>query len=463
MASGSDTPAFVAFVAGVALLAFLGGSLVTVAEVPPSGWIRDGWRAGVALFEKRVTAADPYTTDLWTVARTDRRGVTRYQPTKAFDGLTLYTSGHDTAAWLITMDGEVVHEWARPYSSIHDRTAAVRDPVPDRQIYFRRAHLFPDGGLLATFTGVGDSPWGYGMVRLNADSSVIWKNLEHFHHDFDIADDGRVYGLTHRFRSDFSPELDRLARPALDDYLTIVGRDGRTERRISLLDALQRSKYRDTLWVLPVHAYEDPLHTNAVDILGEREAQSLSGKIPVAEAGQVLLSFRSPAGGLIGLLDLAREEIVWAMHGQWRSQHDPDILANGNILLFDNTGHRGEGGRSRVIEIDPATGGLVWQYAGNADERFDSVIRAAQQPLPNGNVLITESNSGRLFEVTRAGEIVWEYINPVRGKEGRFIPVVSWAQRIDPATLTADFRAAVTRAARRPGARRRLAREGVRS
>jgi len=32
------------------------------------------------------------------------------------------------------------------------------------------------------------------------------------------------------------------------------------------------------------------------------------------------------------------------------------------------------------------------------------------QRLPNGNTLITESSFGRFFEVTKEGEIVWEYV-----------------------------------------------------
>ncbi len=36
--------------------------------------------------------------------------------------------------------------------------------------------------------------------------------------------------------------------------------------------------------------------------------------------------------------------------------------------------------------------------------------------LPNGNTLITESSFGRFFEVTREGEVVWEYVNPFFGK-----------------------------------------------
>ena len=61
------------------------------------------------------------------------------------------------------------------------------------------------------------------------------------------------------------------------------------------------------------------------------------------------------------------------MRGPWLAQHDPDILANGNILLFDNLGNFLEadgsdaeagGGRSRVLEFDPSTMAIAWQYAG---------------------------------------------------------------------------------------------------
>ena len=32
--------------------------------------------------------------------------------------------------------------------------------------------------------------------------------------------------------------------------------------------------------------------------------------------------------------------------------------------------------------------------------------------LPNGNILIAESDSGHAFEITCEGEIVWDFYNP---------------------------------------------------
>ena len=72
-----------------------------------------------------------------------------------------------------------------------------------------------------------------------------------------------------------------------------------------------------------------------------------------------------------------------------------------------------------MIEFDPTTQQIVWSYAGTAEQPFESEVRSSQERLANGNTLITESDGGRLFEVTPAGEIVWNYLNPVRAPAQR--------------------------------------------
>ena len=65
-----------------------------------------------------------------------------------------------------------------------------------------------------------------------------------------------------------------------------------------------------------------------------------------------------------------------------------------------------------MLEINPVTLELVWSYT---EPRFFSTNISGAQRLPNGNTLITEGAGGRLFEVTKEGKIVWEYIYPVFG------------------------------------------------
>jgi hypothetical protein len=102
--------------------------------------------------------------------------------------------------------------------------------------------------------------------------------------------------------------------------------------------------------------------------------------------------------------------------------------------VFDNLGRFDlPGGKSRIVEVNPRSAKIMWQYAGTAERPFDSEIRADQQRLANGNTLINESNGGRVFEVTPDGTIVWEFVNPVRrGDSGERIPIIAGVERLDP-------------------------------
>jgi Arylsulfotransferase (ASST) len=112
--------------------------------------------------------------------------------------------------------------------------------------------------------------------------------------------------------------------------------------------------------------------------------------------------------------------------GQHHAHFIPKGLPGaGNVMVFDNGGASGYGRpnstalngqniyarpTSRVLEIDPVTLKLVWSYT--SPTFFATNISGAQR-LPNANTLVTEGPSGRVFEVTKDGAIVWEYVFPM--------------------------------------------------
>lgn len=433
-----DRLSFGGFIVALLSLAFFGGALVMLLGVFPAQAIKDAYRGGEAYYAKVKQSKTPLTSDFWQVERRPETGVTINSP-DAYPGYTLYTSGHGTEASLVSLDGALVHSWKLPYSAIYDADRSpVKNPQPDEFLYFRKAQLLPDGGLLAILVATGDTPWGYGMVKLDKDSNVIWSYLGQTHHDFDIAADGRVYGLTHEIRRTTFEKHPQITIPRLDDFVVVLSPEGEEVKKISIIDALVRSKYEWLLNRVTWYNKHDFIHTNNIDLVEAAEVAALG----FAEEGQVLLSFRDI--DTLALLDLDKEEIVWALRGAWTGQHDPDILPNGNILVYDNLGGFGEGGRTRILEIDPVTTGIEWRYEGSGEQPFHSEARGAQERLPNGNTLISESHGGRIFEVTRDGRIVWEFLNPVRADHPetgeRIVPVVSWAQRIAPQTLDPEFR-----------------------
>jgi hypothetical protein len=82
--------------------------------------------------------------------------------------------------------------------------------------------------------------------------------------------------------------------------------------------------------------------------------------------------------------------------GVFVSQHDPEMLPNGNILLANQCLPH------RATEFDPKTNEVVWEYV--IPERTNWPVRDANR-LPNGNTLITGTTG--IVEVTPEGEIVW--------------------------------------------------------
>ncbi|MEM7021163.1 MAG: arylsulfotransferase family protein [Pseudomonadota bacterium] len=288
------------------------------------------------------------------------------------------------------------------------------------------------------YEGVGDTPWGYGLVKMDKDSKLIWKYLEQTHHDFDVAPDGTIYALTHEIDSSVLKYWQHLAPPRIDDFLVVLSPDGVELRKISLLDAMLNSPYGRLTNTIAWYAQGDYFHTNSVDALAPGTAHWLDAG---ASDRQVMLSMREL--NAIGTLDLETELFSWAARGPWLGQHDPDLLPNGELLLFDNFGHFGAGGVSRIIQFDPQSYQISWRYDGTDEQPFWTNVRGAQQRLPNGNTLITESEGGRLIEVTLDGDIVWEFHNPVRSEDGEVVSILCWGQRIDPATIEPSFRAMI--------------------
>ena len=136
--------------------------------------------------------------------------------------------------------------------------------------------------------------------------------------------------------------------------------------------------------------------------------------------GNVLVSPRTL--GSIFVVDRRTGEVVWEYTGNYMGglagQHCPRMVpkgmpGEGNIVLVDNGSppireimHTA---RTFILEVNPVTEHVEWIYREAAYLRFYVPFAGDVQRLPNGNTLITENFGNRIFEVTREGEIVWEY------------------------------------------------------
>ena len=344
------------------------------------------------------------------------QGVTVHDETRAAQGLNLLTSGHGQVTQLMDMRGQILHEWTADFWDIWPEFPVARKKTGTQ--YFRHVHLFDNGDLLAIYEGMG-------VVKLDARSRVLWANPCRAHHDLEVQPDGRIFTLTRE--AHLVPRVDPVL-PVLEDYITILDPDGGIVRRISVLECFENAPrfagaWRDT-WKANTEAEGDMFHTNAVRVLDG----SLAGLGDAFAAGNLLLSSHTQSA--LFVVDPDRQEVVWLHRGGFSRQHDPRVLADGHLLLFDN---RGLHTRSRVLELVPPTMEVVWEYSGTDQAPFYSHTCGLAQRLPNGNTLVTESDNGRVFEVTSDHEIVWEYYNPHRaGEHDEFIATVVEMVRVPP-------------------------------
>ncbi|MCL5746171.1 MAG: arylsulfotransferase family protein, partial [Acidobacteria bacterium] len=138
--------------------------------------------------------------------------------------------------------------------------------------------------------------------------------------------------------------------------------------------------------------------------------------------GNLLLCNRS--NSLIFIVERSTGKIVWKWGWGPRGlvgPHHPTMLHNGNIVTYDNGGSAAfpprQRGYTRLVEIRPADGAIVWQYTHEPyifkeTSKFFSSSWGSVERLPNGNTLSLDCHKGRVFEITPQGEIVWEYISP---------------------------------------------------
>jgi Arylsulfotransferase (ASST) len=342
----------------------------------------------------------------------DRPVVVEHDPRAANPGLNLYVSGHAAEAVLMDMSGRTLHRWRYPLRRLWPDLA--KDPEMAKLEYFRRAYLFPNGDLLAIYEGQG-------LVKLNARSRVLWAYRGGVHHDLFVAENGLIYVLDREGK--VIPRINPRSG-VLEDFVTVLSRSGRPLRRISILRCFERSPYAGLVDTMP-RRQGDIFHTNTIEVLDGRFA----GLDPAFRKGNLLISVF--VLNTVAVLDPDRETVVWARTGGWRHQHQPTFLDNGHLLVFDNLGAGGE--RSRVIEMEPVSGRIVWRYGGTPEvDLFTKTLGSAQR-LPNGNTLITESQNGRALEVTPDGRTVWEFYNPHRaGKKNELVASLFEMVRLPP-------------------------------
>src|SRR5579871_5039719 len=168
-------------------LSYLLGAAAIFFDLPSSPFLRRAFVGGVSLYEhKGITPPRVDRLAPPTMGQTDKVDKTCY-------GYTLCLYGGDSRARLLNMDGEVVYQWHVPFSQLWPAPPHLKGRIDDAAVYFNDGHVDSDGNLLALIEGPlnwRNMSHGYGIVKLDKNSRVLWKYAENCHHDIDVAEDG---------------------------------------------------------------------------------------------------------------------------------------------------------------------------------------------------------------------------------------------------------------------------------
>jgi len=163
-------------------------------------------------------------------------------------------------------------------------------------------------------------------------------------------------------------------------------------------------------------------------------------ELAASDAGDFIYRFGNPCAYKQGKAPGAKDEGDQQMYGchdiEWI---DDGLPGAGNMTIYDNGCYNPMGRTSSLIELNPYldankknTGAyvnppdagydrdnrsnqIVWHFETFNGKSFYSHNVSSTQRLPNGNTLACSGAPAHLFEVTREGEVVWEYINPLGG------------------------------------------------
>jgi hypothetical protein len=374
--------------------------------------------------------------------------------TLAFDGHILYAPMWTTTTYLIDNTGAVNHTWPSSY-------------LPGVAVWY-----LGDGTILRTIRigGGGSGGAGGGVQKIESDGTVTWDfryntNGKLSHHDVKTLPNGDV--LLIAWESKTRTEAIAAGRDPSHvttqglwpDHVIEVQPTGPTSGDIvwewhtwdHLIQDFDSSK--ENYGVVGDHpelvdinyvtlSNVDLMHTNSIDYNAQYDQILISihnyNEIWVIDHSTTTEEAASHSGGNSGkggdLLyrwgnpqaydrGASGDEKLFNQHDA--SWIKPGLSGAGDILIFNNGANRPGSHYSTVDEIIPPVnesgeyyleqGGTygpaaqTWMYIANPPTSFYANFISGAQRLPDGDTLICNGATGRMFEVTPEGSTVWQY------------------------------------------------------
>ena len=165
----------------------------------------------------------------------------------------------------------------------------------------------------------------------------------------------------------------------------------------------------------------DPIHLNDI--------QPVNYDSQYWKKGDVFLSLRHQS--MVLLYRPSTNQIIWKKTGPFFHQHDIDILDNHRISIFNNNSKNFVDGGV----VDGHNEVIIYDFKTNEYSSYlkDSLIEndvrtiteGRSQILPNGDLIIEESNFARTLYFNTDGSLRWSHVN--RAEDGS-VYIVGWSR-----------------------------------
>lgn len=394
-------------------------------------------------------------------------GTLRYNPAKTWNSFVIL-SNESGSAKLIDRNGNLVHEWDlrggqgmpnKVYPGGYLLTALYPVLSTGFQDNSTVALLDFDGNIVRKFSKNEKISNGEPGQPVEADGSY-WVSRQH--HDFQlegssvgyyapklkVKKDGKMLVLAHENVT--VPKIN--SQVLIDDTILIV------DKNEKVLWKWMASEHYDEFGLTPeaaaqIRAINNPrakehqgvdwFHINCASWLGPNKWYDAGDKR--FHPDNIIADSRNTSHQFI--IDHKTGKVVWQVAppfvgfdsqiGPVDGIHHTHMIPKGlpgagNIMIFDNGGTDNtyptqNHNWSRVVEYNPVTKEKVWEYSSASnkimpsmfgDDVFFSPFISSAQRLPNGNTIICEGSTSRIFEVAVNGEVVWEYISPYNYNPG---------------------------------------------
>jgi hypothetical protein len=326
--------------------------------------------------------------------------VSKWDPSRTWNGTTIFGDSTNEKIVEVNMKGEVVWQYQIPFKA---EVMGVME-LPNNDILF----------------AVVQPVQNRGAYEVNRDGQIVWQyvNRDVAHDAVRLPNGDTLIEAAHA--EDYS------SFPYIDPEIVEVDKNGNTVWSFHFSNSQYASdpKYNDirgTDWGYWTHTNEALRLPDGSTLISPRNFNMI---IIVDKDGKVLKTYgdvcsncksnstQNNSGGGMGGIGSGSMGGSTSSSGTQNfahvspqvnyffGQHSPIPLPNGNLLF-------GEPGPGRAVEFNTTTDKIVWQWPHGGRHSGVWINVRGVERLPNGNTLVSDSN-GKIFEVTRKGDIVWE-------------------------------------------------------